>query len=436
MLRSKVVWMLLAGAAIGTFAMLPLRAQDEAKPEAKPAEAKAPEILRFASEDEPDNESLVHEALDQYVSLQFKDLPLRALAEAVAKKCDISIVLNEQSLTDEGVATDTPITLNVSRVTLRSALKLALDPLQLRAIVDDEVLMITTAADAVNHLNLVVYDVTDLEELRHKEKERGYSHFLQAIQDSTGGEPDGPWMDVDGEGGTMSLLKLGDADLLAIRQTEAVHRQIEQFLSDTRAALEREDEEEEPVIATTAAAVEKRLHRRVNVNFDDVSWQTAVKTLAAGIGVVVQIDGAIDGGTPVTLRAKDTQASTIFERLLKPRQLGWQVTDMGLRIATTEALDREPEVQVYDVVEFYSANNKEFDFEGLIEVIKTIEGPAEDGPRMAAAGMLLHGMPMLVVKTTRERQSRISLLFKDLRSAQERAIRRFPGAVGRAIDEP
>jgi hypothetical protein len=432
MLRSKVVWMLLAGAAIGTFAMLPLRAQDEAKPDAKPAEAKAPEILRFLPEDEPDNESLVHETLDQYVSLQFKDLPLRALADAVAKKCDISVVIDAQALTDEGVAIDTPITLNVARVTLRSALKLALDPLQLRAIVDDEVLMITTAADAVNHLNLVVYDVTDLEELRHKEKERGYSNFLQAIQDSTGGEPDGPWMDVDGEGGTMSLLKLGDADLLAIRQTEAVHRQIEQFLSDTRAALEREDEE--PVIATTAAAVERRLHRRVNVNFDDVSWQTAVKTLAAGIGVVVQIDGAIDGGTPVTLRAKDAQASTIFERLLKPRQLGWQVTDMGLRIATTEALDREPEVQVYDVVEFYSANNKEFDFEGLIEVIKTIEGPAEDGPQMAAAGMLLQGMPMLVVKTTRERQSRISLLLKDLKSARERAIRRFPGAVGRAID--
>ncbi|HVW00393.1 MAG TPA: hypothetical protein VHB77_08635, partial [Planctomycetaceae bacterium] len=229
MLRSKAVWTLCAGLSVATFAMLPLRAQDEAKPDAKPAEAKGPEILRFASEDEPDNESLVHEALDQYVSLQFKDLPLRALAEAVAKKCDISIVLNEQSLTDEGVATDTPLTLNIARVTLRSALKLALDPLQLRAIVDDEVLMITTAADAVNHLKLVVYDVTDLEELRHKDKERGYSNFLQAIQDSTGGEPDGPWMDVDGEGGTMSLLKLGDADLLAIRQTEAVHRQIEQF---------------------------------------------------------------------------------------------------------------------------------------------------------------------------------------------------------------
>ena len=335
MFRAKVAWAVLAGVAVAAFAILPLRAQDDEKPAAE----KLSDLIRLLPADEPDNEALVRKALDRPVSLQLLDSPLRSLAEAVTKTCDISVVIDEQALTDEGVAVDTPITLSVSRIPLRSAIDLVLHPLQLRAVVRKGVLMITTAAEAVNMRKLVVYDVTDLQRSRRSET----SSLVQLIQDNTGGEPDGPWQDVDGEGGTMGLILLEEADLLVIRQTESVHREIEQLLKDARAVVDEEDTEaeEEPGVATTTAAVEKRLRRRVNINFDDVSWQTASKALAKGLGVPVEIDPTVDVTAQVTFRTENARAASVLERLLKPRRLGWQVSDAGQRIVKAETIEQE-----------------------------------------------------------------------------------------------
>jgi hypothetical protein len=425
------------GLSIGAITLLPARAQEDegTTPAAKPAEGKAKqpaEILQFVDADEPDNESLVREALEQYVTLRFENLPMKDLAEAVGKKSGISVVINEQALTDEGVNLDVPITLKVSRVTLRSALRLALDPLQLRAVVENEVLMITTASEAVNYRNLVVYDVTDLHEARRNQA--GESNLLRLIMNSTGGEPDGPWAQVDGEGGEIGLLPVGDTMLLVVRQTDVVHQQIEKLLSDTRTALEQ-DNEEEPVVATTAAAVEKRLRRRVNANFVEVTWERAVRTLAAGLGVPVQIDKAIDESAQVTLRMKNAKAATILERLLKPNGLGWQVSDAGLRIAKIDALDQESELRVYDVRDFFRipADAKGIDFKSLIELVQSLEGaPREDGkgPALEVAGTQMQGLPMLVVKGPHGRQVGVAKLFEEMRASRQRFAPRGFGGMG------
>src|SRR6185437_10979585 len=131
------------------------------------------------------------------------------------------------------------------------------------------VLMITTAAAAVNQRQLVVYDVTDIEQARLREQ--GTSNLLKLVQDNTGGEPDGPWQDVDGEGGTLGLLRLDDADLLVVRTTGAVHREIKALFADMR-EIRKAAAAEGPAVATSAAAIEQRLNRRVTVNFDDVNW--------------------------------------------------------------------------------------------------------------------------------------------------------------------
>lgn len=435
MSRPNLLAIVLMGLSIGAFALLPAGAQeDETKTPAPQPEskAKAPgEILRFVAEDEPDNEELVLAALERYVSFQFEDLPLRAWLEAIGRKCEISVVINEQALTDEGVAIDTPITSKASRVTLRSALKLTLEPLQLRAIVEHGVLMITTAAEAANRQKLVVYDVTDLQQGRRGES--GTSNLVRLIQDSTGGEPDGPWQEVEGEGGVIGRLVVGDTELLTVRQTEAVHQEIEKFLSDARAALE-EDDEDEPVVATTAAAVEKRLRRRVNANFDDVTWEKAVRTLAAGIGVPVQIDKAIEERAQVTLQLKNARASTILERLLKPHGLSWQVTDDGLRIARVDAINQEIELRVYDVRDFFRvpADAKGIDFKSLIALVQSLEGaPREDGkgPLMEIAGTDMQGLPMLVVKCPHDRQVRVAKLFEEMRAARQRFAPRVPAGM-------
>src|SRR6185369_12394382 len=66
------------------------------------------------------------------------------------------------TLTDEGVALDQPITLKLAGVTLRSVLKLLLEPVQLTYVIEDEVMKITTSAKAGEKLTTRVYPVGDL----------------------------------------------------------------------------------------------------------------------------------------------------------------------------------------------------------------------------------------------------------------------------------
>jgi hypothetical protein len=107
-------------------------------------------------------EEKIRSALDQPTEIDFLDTPLRDALSYLKDYHDIQIWPNEQALTDEGVAIDTPVTLSLSGVTLRSALKLLLEPLQLRYVIEDEVMKITTAAEAVNERQIRVYPVGDL----------------------------------------------------------------------------------------------------------------------------------------------------------------------------------------------------------------------------------------------------------------------------------
>ncbi len=75
----------------------------------------------------------------------------------------IPIVLNNAEIELGGLAdVDTPITLNIPPVTLRSMLRLILDPLELTYIIKDEVLQITTKDNANEEPIRRVYPVGDL----------------------------------------------------------------------------------------------------------------------------------------------------------------------------------------------------------------------------------------------------------------------------------
>jgi hypothetical protein len=100
--------------------------------------------------------------LDQPTKMEFVEIPLRDAIASLAEQHEIPIRLDEAKLTDEGVQVEQPITLNVDGITLKSGLKLLLQPLQLTYVVEDEVLKITTGTDATDKLQTRVYPVGDL----------------------------------------------------------------------------------------------------------------------------------------------------------------------------------------------------------------------------------------------------------------------------------
>jgi hypothetical protein len=96
------------------------------------------------------------------VTIEFIDTPLKDAMEFIADAHEITILIDEVALTEEGVNLDEPINRTLSGITLRSALKIILEPLGLTYVIEDEVMKITTIIAADDLLSTRVYPVGDL----------------------------------------------------------------------------------------------------------------------------------------------------------------------------------------------------------------------------------------------------------------------------------
>ena len=218
-------------------------------------------------------------ALSEPTEVAFTDIPLEEALNYLKDLHKIEIWLYKESLASEGIATDQLVNLSISGISLRSALRLLLEPLQLTCVIEDEVLKITTQDSNSNvdkRLVTRTYPVGDLfdsrEEghelvevivsglgLRPKEKDVTHreisiktptseidssksaptkeskatpdmiSSETRLIQESTSGE----WYTTV-ESGTFAVSVKARA--IVARQTHAVHDQIHQLLRDLREA--------------------------------------------------------------------------------------------------------------------------------------------------------------------------------------------------------
>lgn len=104
--------------------------------------------------------------LDTTTQVDFIDTPLTDTVQFLADQHGIPIIIDEMALLDDGLGTDEPISIQLSKVSLKSALKIMLEPLGLTTIVEDEVMKITTEAKAEGKVTTHVYDVRAL--TKHK----------------------------------------------------------------------------------------------------------------------------------------------------------------------------------------------------------------------------------------------------------------------------
>ena len=89
--------------------------------------------------------------------------PLSKVVDYLSKIAEINLYLDPKGLAEEGVTTDTPITIEVRHeIMLKSALNLILQPLHLNYVVKDEVLKITSEQMRDNQVYPVTYNVADL----------------------------------------------------------------------------------------------------------------------------------------------------------------------------------------------------------------------------------------------------------------------------------
>ncbi|MFM8577629.1 MAG: hypothetical protein ACKOCN_02330 [Planctomycetaceae bacterium] len=108
-------------------------------------------------------EVVIEKKLSTPVTVSHRDQPLSAVLDDLGKQAGIPIHLDRPALDGEGVGTDTAITLMIDRpISLKSALKLVLEPLQLDTVIRDEVLKVTSPRLVKGEFYSVTYPVADL----------------------------------------------------------------------------------------------------------------------------------------------------------------------------------------------------------------------------------------------------------------------------------
>lgn len=108
------------------------------------------------------NEAKIYDALDEITNIEFPGNPLTDVVDYISSQHGIPIILDEAELSNDGISGDDEVELVLSGITLRSALKLLLEPLGLTYVIEDEVMKITTELAAADSLQTRVYPVADL----------------------------------------------------------------------------------------------------------------------------------------------------------------------------------------------------------------------------------------------------------------------------------
>ena len=183
--------------------------------------------------DEGPSERKIRAVLAQPTQLEFVETPLKDVIDYLKDLHHIEIELDTAALKEAGVDDSTPVTKNLKGISLRSALKLVLDELQLKWVIHNEVLLITSPAKAESDEYMVTkaYPVGDF-----VTPDRDGGVDFQPLEDLlTNTVATKTWTE-NGGTGSMSHMIVGNRLLLVLSQTQEVHEEIEDTLEMLRKA--------------------------------------------------------------------------------------------------------------------------------------------------------------------------------------------------------
>ena len=159
------------------------------------------------------HEKKIREALESQIkTFDFRETPLRDVAEQIEDEHGIQVELDIPALEDAGLDPDCPITNSLSGISLRSALRLILGGYYLTYLIKDDLLLITTEDKAYKNPTIVSYPVVWNGD--------DYQSIIDLIQQTI--DPQS-WDTVGGNG---TILPYPLYNEIFISQTEEVHEDI------------------------------------------------------------------------------------------------------------------------------------------------------------------------------------------------------------------
>jgi len=188
---------------------------------------RTPSRMRFAY-DPPQHEAL-REALEKNISVDYEDTPLVEVVDDLVQQTGVDVRLDSVALRTLRIREREPITLTLADRKLSSALRVLLARLKLTWTIDDGVMWITDDSRANRNFKVAVYRVDDL-----CRDDSEMAALFQAVKNQT----KGAW---NSNPGTLNItvgeIQGPKVGVMAVRQTEPVLQQIDQLLTNYRAAL-------------------------------------------------------------------------------------------------------------------------------------------------------------------------------------------------------
>lgn len=196
-------------------------------------------------------ERSIYSVLQKPAQFDFKALRLDKFADLLAEKYKVAVELDVPALIADGKGAKTELTFQWHDGALRSALRRLLDEQGLTFVVRDDALQLTTKTAAETIVVTHLYQVNDL--FSHDMRRIGRSAYFDVFQEMISGlvAPE-TWREGNSSHIDIFGFEAPGLQVLAIKQTQAVHGEIEQLFAMLRAAYEPkvyEAQRRRPVIA-------------------------------------------------------------------------------------------------------------------------------------------------------------------------------------------
>ena len=312
-------------------------------------------------------------ALDRIDSVDFLDVPLDQVARTLSQRHEITIVLATATLADAAIRTNTPVTIKLDNVSLRTILREILAELKLTYYVrSGGVIQITTPEDAEAQLTHWVHDVGDLLGQHDQHGTGRFEPLIDLI--TTTVEPDS-WDEVGGPG---CICPFGHQRLI-VSQTQDIHEQVEQLLSSIRAVLSPAGARQmwltppEPM----AVAIQRALDRPVTLSYRDVPLKDVCDQLTELLGVPLLMrktlleDAAVAEDTPITIDLPPLPLRYALALLLSDLNLALEIGSEVLYVTTAEDAESSVEIRLLDVRHLTSPGAGGIDERSLERLIRT-----------------------------------------------------------------
>jgi hypothetical protein len=179
----------------------------------------------------------IENALSQKDTFDFTDVSLSAFVSTLREKYDMNVVIDYRALREKEIDAESPVSIKLKNVTVRSALELAIRPLGLTWTVYCEAIVISTPGAIQSMQFAKVYDITELATVSDGQGKTWEEPAALADLITSTVAPES-W---DGAGGrgTIQLVSTGAARLLVVSQDYRLQRQVERLLSELQAAVKR-----------------------------------------------------------------------------------------------------------------------------------------------------------------------------------------------------